>query len=89
MDSQPNMPPIPPPQQLNMDKLIEQLFERITRLEVDVRECNANHKQTLELQNGAIVRALEQNTRALENINTCMSSWERKRIAPRAAKRMI
>lgn len=88
MDSQPNMPPIPPPQQLNMDKLIEQLFERITRLEVDVRECNANHKQTLELQNGAIVRALEQNTRVLENINNYMSSWERKRV-PRVAKRMI
>lgn len=88
MDSQPNMPPIPPPQQLNMDKLIEQLFERMVRLETDVKECHNNHRQTLEIQNGAMVRVLEQNTRILESINNHLSSWERKR-APRAAKRMI
>lgn len=88
MDSLPNTPPIPPPQQLNMDKLVEQLFERINRLELDVRKCNANHTETLQLQNGAIVRALEQNTRVLENIEKSMHLWERKK-APAARKTMI
>ena len=73
MDSQPNKPPIPPPQQLNMDKLIEQLFERLVRLETDVKECHNNHRQTLEIQNGAIVRALEQNTQVLIRLEAFLS----------------
>lgn len=88
MDSLQNTPPIPPPQHINMDKLIEQLFERMTRLELDVRECNANHKETLQLQNGAIVRALEQNTRVLEKIEKSIILWERKK-APAARRTLI
>lgn len=76
-----NALPVPPIAAINMDKLIEQLFERINRLEIDVRECHQNHKNTLELQNGAIVRALEQNTRALENIEKHLLTWQ-KRKAP-------
>lgn len=89
MDSQPNLPPIPPHQQLNMDKLIEQLLQRTDRLEIAVSECHQNHQKTLETQNGAIVRALEQNTRVLEKIEKSMHLWERKRKTPGAAKKMI
>lgn len=76
MDSQPHTSaPIPPPPQLNMDKLLEQLFERTERLEKAVQECHANHLKPFEFQNGALVRALEQNTRVLQNIENNMSKW--------------
>jgi len=71
MDSQqPTQPTTPHSNNinLNMDKLIEQLFERQSRLEEDVRKCHENHRETLEMQNGAIVRTIEQNTRILERI---------------------
>ena len=88
MDSQQTVPPIPPLHHINMDKLIEQLFERMARLEVNVEECHNNHRQTLEIQNGAMVRILEQNTRVLENIDNHLSSWQKiKRKVP--VKRII
>ena len=79
MDSQPNLPPIPP-NFLDMNELISQLFQKIERLEVDVRECNTGHKATLELQNGALVRALEQNTQVLIRLEDFLS---RKKQSPR------
>ncbi len=62
-----------PPNFLDMNELISQLFQKIERLEADVRECNNGHKSTLELQNGALVRALEQNTQVLNRLEAFLS----------------
>lgn len=88
MDSPQSVPPIPPPHHVNMDKLIEQLFDRMTRLEIAAEECHNNHRQTLELQNGAMVRILEQNTRVLENIDKHLSSWQNQKVKRAAARRI-
>jgi len=77
MDSQPQPPPIPP-NFLDMNTLIAQLFQKMERLEIDVRECHTSHKTTLEMQNGAIVRALEQNTTALNQIKEVLSHYSKK-----------
>lgn len=67
MDSQQVTPPIPP-NFLDMNELINQLFQKIERLETDVRDCHLRHIETTAFQNGALVRTLEQNTQALKRI---------------------
>ncbi len=67
MDSQHISPPIPP-NFLDMNELINQLFQKIERLETDVRECHHRHLEATQFQNGALVRTLERNTQVLESI---------------------
>lgn len=67
MDSQQKEPPIPP-NFLDMNELINQLFQKIERLETDVRDCHHRHIEATQFQNGALVKALERNTVALESI---------------------
>lgn len=69
MDSQPLTPPIPPPPNfLDMNELLKYLFGKIEHLEADVRKCHQQHLEATQFQNGALVRTLEQNTQALEDI---------------------
>lgn len=67
MDRQPITPPIPP-NFLDMNELINQLFQKIERLETDVRDCHHRHIEATQFQNGALARTLERNTRVLEKI---------------------
>ena len=69
MDSQPTPPPIPPPNFLDMNELINHLFKRIDMLESDVRECNEKHLEATQFQNGALVRTIQENTHTIE-LNT-------------------
>lgn len=78
MDSQPKQPPIPP-NFLDMNELINQLFQKIERLETDVRDCYHRHIEATQFQNGALVKALERNTNALENIEKHLSQPKRTR----------
>lgn len=71
MDSQ-QKPPIIPPNFLDMNELINQLFQKIERLETDVRECHHRHLEATQFQNGALVRTIEKNTQVLENIETLL-----------------
>lgn len=68
MDSQQQTPPIPP-NFLDMNELINQLFQKIERLEVDVRDCHQRHIEATTLQNGALARTLERNTEVLKRID--------------------
>lgn len=67
MDSQTKNPAIPP-NFLDMNELINQLFQKIERLETDVRDCHHRHLEATQFQNGALVRTLERNTQVLERI---------------------
>lgn len=67
MDSQQN-PQAIPPNFLDMNELVNQLFTKINALEQDVRECHNRHLEATQLQNGALVRVIEKNTAALEQI---------------------
>lgn len=67
MDRQQKTPPIPP-NFLDMNELINQLFQKIERLETDVRDCHHRHIEATQFQNGALVRTLERNSRVLEKI---------------------
>lgn len=67
MDRQPKKPPIPP-NFLDMNELINQLFQKIERLETDVRDCHQRHIEATTFQNGALVRTLQENTQALQRI---------------------
>ena len=67
MDGQHNTPPVPP-NFLDMNELINQLFQKIERLETDVRDCHHRHIEATQHQNGALVRTLERNTQVLERI---------------------
>jgi len=71
MDRQQKKPPIPP-NFLDMNELINQLFQKIERLETDVRDCHHRHLEATQFQNGALVRMLERNTQALENIESLL-----------------
>lgn len=76
MDSQQKQPIIPP-NFLDMNELINQLFQKIERLETDVRDCHYRHIEATQFQNGALVKALERNTIALENIEKHLSQPKR------------
>lgn len=76
MDSQQTQPPIPP-NFLDMNQLLEHLFLKINKLEEDVRNCHHRHIEATEFQNGALVKALERNTIALENIEKHLSQPKR------------
>ena len=78
MDRQQVSPPIPP-NFLDMNELINQLFQKIERLETDVRDCHHRHIEATQFQNGALVKALERNTNALENIEKHLSQPKRTR----------
>ncbi len=80
MDSQQTQPPIPPTNFLNMNDLITHLFTKIENLENDVRACHRQHIEAEQFKNGALVKALERNTVALENINKRLSTLPIKRI---------
>ena len=67
-DSQQPNQAVPPPNFLDMNELITHLFQKIERLEVDVRDCHQRHIEATQYQNGALARTLERNTRVLENI---------------------
>lgn len=67
MDRQQKTPPIPP-NFLDMNELINQLFQKIERLETDVRDCHQRHIEATTFQNGALARTLERNTQVLERI---------------------
>lgn len=67
MDSQTTNPAIPP-NFLDMNELINQLFQKIERLETDVRDCHLRHIEATTFQNGALARTLERNTQVLERI---------------------
>lgn len=67
MDRQPTTPPIPP-NFLDMNELIGHLFLKIDKLEDDVRACHRQHIEAEQFKNGALVKALERNTAALEQI---------------------
>lgn len=71
MDSQQQTPPIPP-NFLDMNELINQLFQKIERLETDVRDCHHRHIEATQFQNGALVRTIERNTQILESIETLL-----------------
>ncbi len=71
MDSQHISPPIPP-NFLDMNELINQLFQKIERLETDVRDCHHRHLEATQFQNGALVRTLERNTQVLESIESIL-----------------
>lgn len=62
-----------------MNELINQLFQKIERLETDVRDCHLRHIEATQFQNGALVKALERNTVALENIEQVLSQPKRTR----------
>lgn len=76
MDGLQNTPPVPP-NFLDMNELINQLFQKIERLETDVRDCHHRHIEATQFQNGALVKALERNTIALENIEKHLSQPKR------------
>lgn len=76
MDSQQNTPPIPP-NFLDMNELINQLFQKIERLETDVRACHQRHIEATQFQNGALVRTIERNTQVLERIETLLKTRKR------------
>jgi len=78
MDGQHNTPPVPP-NFLDMNELINQLFQKIERLETDVRDCHHRHIEAEQYKNGALVRALERNTAALEKIEQHLSQPTRKK----------
>lgn len=78
MDRQQSTPPIPP-NFLDMNELINQLFQKIERLETDVRDCHHRHIEAAQFQNGALVKALERNTTALEKIEHHLSQPKRTR----------
>lgn len=67
MDGQQNKPPVPA-NFLDMNELINQLFQKIERLEIDVRDCHQRHIEATQFQNGALARTLERNTMVLEHI---------------------
>lgn len=69
MDSQTKNPAIPP-NYLDMNELIGELFRKINQLETDVRECHRQHLEATQFQNGALVRTLEQNTQVLKQIES-------------------
>lgn len=73
MDSQQNNSQAIPPNFLDMNELINQLFQKINNLETDVRECHQRHLEATQFQNGALVRTLEQNTAALERIEKLLN----------------
>lgn len=79
MDSQQQPPPIPPPNFLDMNELINHLFKKIDALETDVRACHQRHIEAAQFQNGALVKALERNTTALEKIEHHLSQPKRTR----------
>ena len=78
MDSQPKQTTIPT-NFFDMNELINQLFQKIERLETDVRDCYHRHIEATQFQNGALVKALERNTNALENIEKHLSQPKRTR----------
>ncbi len=81
MDRTPTPPPIPPATNfLDMNELITHLFTKIENLESDVRACHRQHIEAEQFKNGALVKALERNTVALENINKRLSTLPIKRI---------
>lgn len=71
MDSQTTNPAIPP-NYLDMNELLTHLFSKIEKLEDDIRHCHRQHLETTQFQNGALVRMLEKNTQALENIESLL-----------------
>lgn len=77
MDSQHNTPTIPPTNFLNMNDLITHLFTKIENLENDVRACHRQHIEAEQFKNGALVKALERNTVALEKIEQHLSQPKR------------
>ena len=81
MDSLHPQPPIPPTTNfLDMNELITHLFTKIENLENDVRACHRQHIEAATFQNGALVKALERNTVALEKIEKHLSQPKIKRI---------
>lgn len=78
MDRTQQTPPIPPPTNfLDMNELITHLFTKIENLENDVRACHRQHIEAEQFKNGALVKALERNTVALEKIEQYLSSPKR------------
>lgn len=73
MDRQKKNPSIPP-NFLDMNELINQLFQKIERLETDVRACHQQHIEATQFQNGALVRTIERNTQTLERIETLLKT---------------
>lgn len=73
MDRAKKKPPIPP-NFLDMNELINQLFQKINTLESDVRDCHRAHLEATQFQNGALVRTIERNTQALERIEIILKS---------------
>lgn len=47
--------------------------QRTEHLEADIKDCQQRHLETIELQNGALVKALEQNTQALTRLETTIT----------------
>jgi len=78
MDRTQNEPPIPPTTNfLDMNELITHLFTKIENLENDVRACHRQHIEAEQFKNGALVKALERNTVALEKIEQHFSQPKR------------
>jgi len=78
MDGQHTSPPVPPTTNfLNMNELLGHLFKEIEALKNDVKDCHRQHIETTQFQNGALVKALERNTIALENIEKHLSQPKR------------
>lgn len=73
MDSHEQNPTAIPPNFLDMNELINQLFQKINSLETDVRECHRQHLEATQFKNGALVRSLEQNTAVLERIEKLLN----------------
>ena len=73
MDRAKKKPPIPP-NFLDMNELINHLFQKINTLETDVRACHQQHIEATQFQNGALVRTIERNTQALERIEIILKS---------------
>ena len=46
---------------------------RTENLEADIKNCQQAHLETIQLQNGALVKALEQNTQALTRLETTIT----------------
>ena len=81
MDSQHTQPPIPPTKNfLDMNELIGHLFQEIADLKQDVRNCHEKHIEAEQFRSGALVKALERNTSALEKIEKHLAQLKIKRI---------
>lgn len=46
---------------------------RTEKLEIAIAECQKNHAETITMQNGALIRAITDNTQALERLEKSLS----------------